>query len=154
MVHCVVKALNEAKKLPSIIRFIPDQDILKHIGEDELQIGAYTLIDAAVNWVITQVECAIEEKKENFKLRKPGSVMPREPKLICIKMINKANALQKNKIMASRFKFNNALQGKLYDHAGHYIMDVNAKVNEVSYFDGFNRLNGIEGQDSGVKLIR
>ena len=56
-----------------------------------------------------------------------------------------------------RSKFNTALEDVLSDKLGHYIMDVNSQLNDISFFNLDNELNGDgrvlfwQGVDAAIK---
>ena len=80
LVNCIIKALNDAKKLPKVMVIIPDWDILKFLDIDPDDEGAFVIIRKALDWILTQIQRVIEAKKDNFQRRKPGSVLSNKPK--------------------------------------------------------------------------
>ena len=57
MVNCLIKALNDASKLPHIILIIPDSDALafvrKQAESDYKNITMF--IEGALNWMVNQM---------------------------------------------------------------------------------------------------
>ena len=105
MVNCFIKALNDAVKLPRLVLILPDGDLLKHINYNEF--GVHKLSADALRWVSTQMDRALETKKENMSRRMPGSVIAHEPKFIWVEMINRVNGF--NQYLANHSKFNGAM---------------------------------------------
>ena len=137
LVNSLVKALNDCKKLPRIIMVIPDWDILKFL--DHKTFGIKMIAEDAVGWIITQMNRAIESKKDTMRRRKPGSVVTGQPKVIWVTMMNRMNA--PCKMLAHRMKFNDAVEKHLAIHMNYYILDVAPAMMDSSYFDPRNRIN-------------
>ena len=136
-VNCLVKALNDAKELPRIILVIPDWDILKAI--DHETFGIKLLLDDSLNWIVSKMNKAIESKKDNMRRRKPGSVLPAQPKVIWVQMFNRIT--MRSQLMAHRSKFNTVLEKHLAIHMNHYIMNINSAMQDTTFFDSKNRIN-------------
>ena len=136
LVNSLIKALNDATKLPRIILVVPDIDLLKHTKN--FDFGTVETSTAAIDWVMTQMERAVEEKRDEIKKRKPGAIEPGEPKFIWSKMINRTNGF--SNILKVRRKFNDAMESCMLDRSFHHIIDVNEKVSDPVLFDINNRI--------------
>ena len=132
IVNSLVKALNDAVLLPRIILVIPDDDLLHEIGKLRVGTEAMIIIEKVVSWVMTEMEHAIQSKKEELRKKKPGSITTGEPKVIWIKMIKRYNAC--NNLMQVRNTYNEIVEKCLLNKTGHYIMDVIDKMTDQSYF--------------------
>ena len=104
-VNCLIKALNDATKLPRIIIIIPDDDILCFINF--VTYGIKQVCRSAISYVSTQMTRALETKKEQLIRRKPGSIIASEPKLIWVNMMDKIDV--DDEVLALRSKYNSAL---------------------------------------------
>ena len=76
MVNCLIKALNNAFKLPRFIVVVPDWDILQHLErqDPELPITSDD-IDENIHWIVRKMIEAIEGKRDALFKIKPGSVI-------------------------------------------------------------------------------
>ena len=104
---------------------IPDEDLIKSLNFFEFGISA--ILEAALRWTVTNMNRAVEAKKQNMINSKPGLVEANEPKMIWMKMICHLNAY--SRVTAFRSKFNLILEKILAEMKHHYIVDVNKKVN-------------------------
>ena len=93
IVNCLIKALNGTLKLPRLIIIIPDEDFLQFLENKHHAAGNRLLIQGAVTWIINQMICAIDAKKDNLSRRKPGSILANEPKIIWVKILDKTNTI-------------------------------------------------------------
>ena len=140
-VNCTIKVLNDAVKLPRIILIIPDSDIVCFIRKITDQSEIQQFFDSALNWIINQMAKAIESSKDNLQRRRPGAILPYEPKMIWVKMFDRLGTSRHSKSMAYRATFNDSLENALAGKAGHFIMDIDQAMADVIYFDQFNHLN-------------
>ena len=83
---------------------------------------------------------ATDAKKDDLKRKKPGSVIPTEPKFIWVKMLNRVNG--RSDFLALRSKFNDVLEEVLAQKDQHYIIDLVQVMADHSYFDMNNFING------------
>ena len=143
LVNTLIKALNGSEKLPRIILIAPDWDLIRFINHDGA--AAEIIFKEVINWIITNMKCAMESKKDFLLKKKAGAVAEGEPKTIWIKMINRfGNELHTTlsiKALSNKGKFNRVLEDALADQSGHYVMDVNVAVNEGCYFTVDSQLN-------------
>ena len=142
MVNCVIKALNDALKLPWMIIFVPDADILafikKSVDPDNTE-NIDIFLDAAMLWIVNQVARAIEAAKDNLSCRKPGAVVPYEPKLVWVKMMNRLNG--KSSILKMINIFNECLENCIAGRSGYFIIDLDQAMDDSNFFDLENKLN-------------
>ena len=85
ILNSLLKALNDATKLPRINLLIPDQDILDDI--DYSHEGKSIIMGGVFEWLVNQVQRAITSKKEDMRNIRPGAVIVNEPKTIWLKML-------------------------------------------------------------------
>ena len=87
LLNAFIKALNdkECVKLPRLVVFIPDWDIVKYLSF--YKTGAKRLFDEVINWVILNMERAIQSKRDSLAHKKPGASISSEPKILWAKMI-------------------------------------------------------------------
>ena len=138
-----MSAINDKKSLllPRMIILIPDWYILHFINH--YSYGVSMMSGKCIDWLLNNMERVIEAKKDHLHCRRVGAVMPNEPKIIWIKMINRSN---KQKIPAVRNKFNHALEDLLADRRYHYILDLGKMVEDARNFT-YNNLLNARGQD-------
>ena len=139
LVNAFVKALNENNRMPSFILVIPDWNLPKFInfyGEDSKQV-----LHDVMKWVVTNFTRVIQSKKDSLTHRKIGAIHS-EPVVIWVKMINRHAEF--HRVLKLRTKFNAVLQDIISEKKGHYCIDVNYAVSEVSYFNTGNKLS-VEG---------
>ena len=139
LVNALIKALNkkECTKLPHIIVFVPDWDLVKFA--QYYKPGAQKLFDKLLKWIMIQSECAIDVKKDGLARKKPGSVLPMEPKIIWPKMIERVGG-EYDKALTVHYRFNAALEDQLASRSRHYIINVGKKIAEPNYFTPRNQL--------------
>ena len=123
IVNGLIEAFNKYHTMPRFIIIIPDWDILKYINF--YKFGASKFIGTMVDWLITEVSSAVDDKKAEMKTRRPGSVVSLEPKLIMIKMIDRPGT---SDVLESREKYNAVLEEALFQTKKMYIMDINASL--------------------------
>ena len=116
--NCLIKALNdknvddkEGNKLveqsfnhflPRIIVVVPDWDIIKFLDHDDYSVDE--VFGNAIRWMIDAMIEAVDDKKRQMKLLRPGSLMPGEPKFIWVKVIRRLGAYDKAMSVRNRFK--------------------------------------------------
>ena len=133
-VSFIMETLNEETSLPRFILVIPDWDILKYI--DHFTFGISLIAGKCLNWIINNMERAIEAKKEDLRRRKPGAVSPNEPKIVWVKMVGRFSDPNRAgiPILAVHNKFNCALEELLANRRCHYILDAGAALADASCF--------------------
>ena len=139
MLNGVIRGLNEKVKLPRIILFIPDADLLKHF--DHFTFGITLISGKCTNWMLNNIERALDARKDEIRRRRPGALSPSEPKCIWIKMINRVNG--QSELLSMRTKFNNVLEEQLANRHHHYIIDINEVMAKSSNFTPNNFLSAI-----------
>ena len=144
--NCIIKALNDSVKLPRIILFIPDLDIIRYICRTVTVLDAdlsdlHLFVEGALNWIINQVAWAIDAAKDNLQRRKPGAILSYEPKMVWVKMMDRIGTGSRSKSLALRNIFNTTLGDKLSGRTGHFIIDIDQAMDDASFFDADNHLN-------------
>ena len=143
--NSLVSALNEKKnKLPRFIVIIPDDDILKFINY--YAFGISTIMGKCLNWLITEVDRLISARKDALCHRKPGAVLPNEPKIVWCKMMDKPN-MTYNDMMVVHGKYNRILEEILTQYQGHYILDYSKEVVHPVNFSQQNDINARGKED-------
>ena len=101
------------------------------------------MIIEVLTWILNNISCTIQSKKDTLILRKLGVASDGEPKVMWVKMIN--HHTEYDKVLTLRSRFNNILEQLLFDRKHHYIMDVNGAVDSSNCFTSRNRLTA-EGE--------
>ena len=86
---------------------------------------------------MTNISRAIQSKRDSLSHRKPGSI-DKDPNIVWVKMINRHAIF--NRVLKIGPKFNAVIDDLIKDRKGHYAIDVNYAMNEISYFTGNNQL--------------
>ena len=128
----IIMALNNRPRLPRFIFIFPDKDIVDYMNY--FQWGVSFAFGAQLDWLLSQIERAIEAKKEGLSQMKPGAIAPGEPKVVYVKMIQRPYP---SKAMSVKWKFNKALEDSVALRQHGYIMSIN--VNQA-WFDRGNCL--------------
>ena len=151
LVNSLIKALNEATKLPRFVLVIPDLDVMKFIGKVEEGVEAISIFENALNWIILEMDKAVRAKKDELRKRRKGSVVSTEPKLIWVKTLNRPGVC--SDLLKNRPNFNDAMEKCLLNKSGHYIIDITSQMMEKVTFSQMVHSQMMEKQDSGKKLI-
>ena len=88
---------------------------------------------------MTNVDRAIQSKKDALSRRKKGAVISSEPKVFQVKMIERVGG-EYNKVLTVRYRFNAALKDQLANRENHFILDVGKVIAEHNLFTIRNRL--------------
>ena len=147
MVNAFIKALNDVKKLPRIVVFVPDWDLVKFINF--YKPGAKDLFATILDWIMRNVDRAVQSKRDSLHHHKPGSVVESEPKIIWSKMIERVGG-EYERALTVHYRFNASLEDQLASRKQHYILDVGKVIVESHYFTARNHLN----QDGKHKFWR
>ena len=139
MVNCLIKAIHdkECVRIPRFVVVIPDWDILRYFNHNTFGIEKIT--EETIEWMMSEMVKAVEDKREQLFKIKPGAVISTEPKYVWIKMMQ--HMAQYDKVLTVRAKYNNTLESILADRSGHYVIDVNPILRDPAYFTGNNELN-------------
>ena len=137
LVNAFIKAANQNQKLPRIVVFIPDWDLLKYVKV--FNNGIRQILTDVLGWILTQVSRAIQSKKDMPSRHKQGAITSSEPKIIWAKMINRHTEF--DKCLLVRTCFNNILEQLLSDRKNHFILDVTHAMDDPSFLSPCNRLN-------------
>ena len=117
LVNALTKVLNEASVLPRIILIIPDDDIVNNINY--FRFGADFVLRPVLQWIVNNIERAVQCKKMELVNILPGAVASGEPKIIWLQMMDKPNGYDRS--LALRPKFNKMLESILANKQHHYI---------------------------------
>ena len=128
--------------MPQLIIVVPDGDILRFI--DYFNFGISHIIGSCIDWLIRNINCAIEAKKDEWHKWMPGLLSGNEPKVLWVLMPNQPNG--RSPLLAACNKFNAILENIVATRKSHYTIDINDKLNQTQYYLIYNQLNG-RGQD-------
>ena len=146
LVNALIKARNDAEKLPRIIMVLLDWDLVKYIGFKH--VHTKIIFSEVLDWIINNMKRAVQSKRDHLMRKKAGAVTDNDPKIIWVKMINRFGDgnFKKNdpmlRALSQKGKFNHVLEDRLTAEQAHYVMDVNMAVNDGKYFTAANQLNG------------
>ena len=136
IVNALIHGLNEkpdtkyAAFLPRFIIIAPDWDVIKYIGH--YKYGFTIIAQMITNWMVEEVNKAIQKRKDDLQRIKSGATIQYEPKVVWIKMVDRVS--QVDKALAVRHKFNSILEDTLVDYSGHFILDVSSTMKDPSFF--------------------
>ena len=134
MLNTVIYGLNKFEKLPRMLVMIPDKNLIEAV--DNKRSGISLTMGMCLEWLIRQIEKAIDRKKNMMREIKPGSVIVGEPKMIWIKMIKRPN---NEELLCLREKFNEILEDILATRRDSYIMSAEEFLDNSN----FSRLNDL-----------
>ena len=137
IVNCVIKALNDAARLPRIILVILDWDIINFV--DFSESGIRMTSHAAIYWITNQIARAIAATKDNIRCKKPGVIISSEPKVIWLQTFNRND---NDDAIDTATKFNSMMSEVLSAREHHYVMNISSKINGESLYDSRNEING------------
>ena len=130
LVNSLIHGLNKNKYLPRLIIILPDWDIVKYVGE--VSFGIFLILEKMLSWTVEAMYRAIETRKEDLRKFKSGVVTYGEPKILWVKMIDRVGVI--DRALAVCNKFNRALENVLSRRRNNYVIDVNNKINDASFF--------------------
>ena len=144
LLNAFIKALNNVtggkeKKLPHLVIFIPDWDLVKYVNYHKP--GVKDMFSSILSWIMTNANRAVQSKKDSLSHRKQGAVIDSEPKFIWVKMIERVGG-EYERALTVCYQFNASLEDELASHKKHYILDVGKAIAESYYFTARNQLNG------------
>ena len=120
ILNSLIKGLNEEKVLPQHILMIPDWDILKLINY--YGYGISGIIGCCLNWLISEINRAIEGRKDHVWCKRPGAVLQNEPKILWVKVLDRPMS-QPDQLFSARGKFNTILQDITRTKSNHHVVD-------------------------------
>ena len=125
-------AITTKQRLPRFIAIFPDKDIVEHTNF--FGWGVTCALEAQVQWLVNEVKRIISTRIEELTYSRPCGVIPGEPKIIYIKMLDRPEA---SRAMSVKWKFTKALEETVAKKKHGYLMNI--KVNQ-SWFDKANNL--------------
>ena len=93
LINCFIKELNDNIYLPSLLVMIPDHDLLNYVANyfsNDTRLDSTDLRNAfgkAIQWLASQLDRAIEIRKDALHIRHNGAVDPLEPRILWIKVL-------------------------------------------------------------------
>ena len=143
LINCFIKGLNDNVHLPGLLIVIPDQDILNFF-EHFIDIGnskdVRTLTEIGINWLATQIDRAIDIRKDHLQIRNLSAVVLNEPKIIWIKALGR---MKSHKEAMAKFDFNSKMCDVLSRRKNHLVMDVQHALANITDFTKFGDLCGV-----------
>ena len=130
ILNAVIKGLNETAKLPRFIIIIPENDILKSVNY--FGFGISVLVGRCLNWLVTQIDRAVEARREKVKKIRPGAVFHNEPKYVWLKVFD-CPSIQ-HPMFTVREKYNAILEEILASKCNHFIINVNKAMSNPTFF--------------------
>ena len=142
-VNNFIEGLNELHKIPRILLVIPDKEFIK--GAKHEEYGISKIMGSCLKHLMSQIDVALERKKQSMEIIKPGSITYGEPKQIWVKMIDRSLKGSNKTKSKQREKFIAILEEELAARKHCYILDVKNGIDE-GCFDryGFMTPRGME----------
>ena len=141
VLNSFIEALNEGRRLPRFLIVMLDKEIIEDINV--FDYGASSEIIDNVNWLVRQIDIAIQRRKTATLAVKPGALYSTDPKVIFTTMIKRPlhfpTKSRMEKVVSLRTKFNNAINDAAYDRQ-HSILSVDVCDSEA-HFDLLGNLN-------------
>ena len=138
--NALAQGLNEATKLPRVILMIIQDDLLNAIN---YTIGRKShAIGTCWDWLIKNIERAIDIKKEDLRNKKPGAVRINEPKIIWVKMFGSSEANLPQALLAAKDISNFILEEILSTKHNHFVLDISGELMDTQFYRINGELNG------------
>ena len=137
IINSVIKAMNDRNRLPKTLIIIPDWDIVHYI--DHHTYGFRLIAEKVLRWMYKSIDKAIESRKADLIKIRPGAVMPREPRIIWVEMIDRIHVY--DRALAMQNKFSAALNEVLLEWDNHFLMNINMAMFDASLFQKTGELN-------------
>ena len=118
--NAFVEGINNHTRLPMYSVFIPDIDILKHIGAD---VEGYTGDDIphCIDWLLRNIEKYTSRREFELFNKRPGALMVDYPKFVWVKILKRPEDLIKSFPMFGLCnKWNNTLEAMLANGRSRY----------------------------------
>ena len=141
MLNATIRALNSHKNLPCFLICMPDMDILRFINH--FGFGISQIIGSSLNWLIKNMEQALDAKKDELRHRRPGALISREPKIIW-EAIPHQPGYDQTRIA----KFNRILENILVDKKESNIIKLNHAISDISNYNLRCRFLNDKGKDA------
>ena len=93
LLNALIHGLSENRKhLPGTIVIIPDWDIVKNL--DKISYGISQVLEIILNWLIKEIDRAIQTSKDDLLKQKAGTIRYGDPRILWIKMINRCGVIR------------------------------------------------------------
>ena len=125
IINNLIEGFNSVQKMPRMIMVIPDGDIVHAIKHKEF--GFSKIVGRSINYLSTQIERAIQAKKDSMMKLKPGAITVGEPKIMWVSMLNR---YFNEEIAKEKDKFNAILEENISSRESTYI---------IKNFDGVSK---------------
>ena len=128
----LVEQLNVQPRLPRYIMIFIDRDI---IAEAQVfDFGVYRTLQDLIKWLLININCQIETRKEDLKLKRPGAVTANsEPRLVWIKMARRPDYSVPKNVHSLASKFNNILEETIAGDKRSHILNFRIERNKVNF---------------------
>ena len=111
IINSLIDELNSQHKIPRFLVVIIDKDVIADVDLYDKEASP-RMIDN-LNWLVKQIDIAINRKKSDIMTKRPGAIFKGDPKIIFVRMLRR---FQKNTpgtkldlLYGLRGKFNDAL---------------------------------------------
>ena len=98
------------------------------------------MIGKSLQWLVSEINKALECRKDHLRRRKPGAVAPNEPKVHYIKMLDRPKC-QPDKIFTARHKFNTILDDVIKGKKNQYTIEPQGLAHDTRNFLYNNQLS-------------
>ena len=139
MINALITALNESTKLPRLLLMIPEADFLHQINI--INSGKSPIIGKCFEYLVSNVEKAIQRKKEELRHKKPGAVMANKPKILWLTLIHRQGYVDAA-YQAAVKACNAIMEEVLSTKRNHFILKLDNFLEEIPYFTSNNDLTG------------
>ena len=140
LVNATIKTLNAQPRLLRFLVCVPDLDVFKYVNH--FGFGISHILGTCINWIIKNIEQAIDSKKDEYRRRRPGVLIPNEPKIVWVCIPHQPGHDQ-TKIV----KFNTILEDILVGKHNHYIIKPGSQVSAMANFNFHHKMMNDKGKD-------
>ena len=93
-----------------------------------------------MDWITKQLDRAVEIRKDYLRVKSIRSILANEPKFLWIHALGR---LKSREEATSKYKFNTEMEEMLSCKTGHYVMDVQQALSNITDFTQMGNLSGI-----------
>ena len=117
IINSLIYSLNEMTNLPKYLIIMPDKNLADYFKK--VKFGVSLMLGIDTEWLVGQIDKAVERKIRCMIDVKPGSITPGEPKIIWVEMIQRPDV----HMNLLKEKFNKILEDILATRKEAYIME-------------------------------
>ena len=149
--NCLIEALNKYHVLPRFLIIFPDLEIIKFVNYEKY--GISKILAMLTEWWVSQIENAVDTKKEDMRSKRSGAVTSLEPKLIWLKMLMRPKRF--NAVIDDQTdKFNAILDETLYNTRKMYIGSIDLEEHCFDQLGNLNSRGKVKYWETFDKLIK